>query len=82
MFDRTVRLFARHVDGGLITRETIHGELGEACAGKIRGRDNSDETVLIWHRGLSTSDIALGYAMLEKAKKLGIGSTLPYAVHS
>ena len=72
----------RHVDGGLITRETIHGELGEACAGKIRGRDNNDETVLIWHRGLSTSDIALGYAMLEKAKKLGIGSTLPYAVHS
>ncbi len=69
----------RHVDSGKITRESIHGELGEICAGNLAGRENDDETCLFWHRGLSISDIALGVAMLNKADKLGIGHTLPYA---
>ena len=69
----------RHVDSGRVTRESIHGELGEICAGKIAARENEEETCLFWHRGLSTSDIALGIAMLEKADKMGIGHTLPYA---
>jgi ornithine cyclodeaminase len=70
--------FRRHVDSGQITRETIHGELGQVCAGRLPGRERDDETILFWHRGLSTSDIALGVAMLEKAKRLGIGQTLVY----
>lgn len=69
----------RQVDNGRITRGSIHGELGEICAGKIPPRENDAETCLFWHRGLSTSDIALGIALLEKADKLGIGQTLPYA---
>ncbi len=68
----------RHVDSGKVTQESIQGELGEICAGKVAGREHDDETILFWHRGLSTSDIALAYAMLEKAKKLGIGRELPY----
>jgi alanine dehydrogenase len=69
----------RHVDSGRVTRDSIHGELGEICAGRIPGRESNGETCLLWHRGLSTSDIALGCAMLEKAERLGIGHTLPYA---
>jgi len=69
----------RQVDSGRITRESIHGELGEICAGRIPARENDAETCLFWHRGLPTSDIALGIALLEKADKLGIGQTLPYA---
>lgn len=69
----------RHVDSGKITRETIHGEMGDICAGKIPGRESDAETILFWHRGLSTSDIALGHAMLAKAARLGIGRELPYA---
>jgi len=69
----------RHVDSGKVTRETIHGELGEIVADKIPGREDREETILFWHRGLSTSDIALGHAMLEKAERLGIGQTLRYA---
>lgn len=69
----------RHVDSGRVTRESIHGELGEICAGKISGREHDDETCLLWHRGLSTSDIALGLALLDKAERRGIGHTLPYA---
>jgi alanine dehydrogenase len=69
----------RHVDSGKVTRESIHGELGSICANKIPGRESDDESCLFWHRGLSTSDIALGIAMLEKAEKLGLGQDLPYA---
>ena len=43
------------------------------------GRERDDETILFWHRGLSLSDIALGHAMLEKAKALGLGQRLRYA---
>lgn len=70
--------FRRHVDRGQISRETIHGELGNIVAGQIAGRESADETILLWHRGLSTSDIALGHAMLQKAARLGIGQTLVY----
>ena len=44
----------------------------------ITCQEDSDETILFWHRGLPTSDIALGWAMLEKAKRLGIGTVLDY----
>ena len=68
-----------HIDAGLISESNVHAELCDIVAGKKKGRENDDETILFWHRGLSLSDIALGAAMLAKAKKLGIGTTLPYA---
>ena len=68
----------RHVDEGRVTRDTIHGEIGSVCANELTGRESDDETILFWHRGLSTSDIALGWAMLEKAKRLNIGTVLDY----
>jgi alanine dehydrogenase len=67
-----------HVDAGLLTRETLHAELGEIVAGARPGRERPGETIVFWHRGLSLSDIALGHAMLEKAQRLGIGQTLRY----
>ena len=69
----------RHVDQGLLTRETLHAELGEMVAGRRPGREAPEETILFWHRGLSTTDVALGYALVEKARRLGIGQTLRFA---
>ncbi|MGE3871549.1 MAG: ornithine cyclodeaminase family protein [Parvibaculaceae bacterium] len=68
-----------HIDQGLVSEATVHGELAEIVVGKKPGRERDDETILFWHRGLSLSDIALGAAMLDKARKLGIGQTLVYA---
>jgi ornithine cyclodeaminase len=68
-----------HVDAGKLTEATLHAELGEIVAGRKPGRERDDETILLWHRGLSLSDIALGHAMLEKARALGIGQRLRYA---
>jgi ornithine cyclodeaminase len=67
-----------HVDAGKLSASTLHAELGEIVAGRKRGRERDDETILLWHRGLSLSDIALGAAMLAKAKRMGIGQRLRY----
>jgi alanine dehydrogenase len=67
-----------HIDSGRLTRDTLHAELGEIVAGTRPGRERPGETIVFWHRGLSLSDIALGHAMLEKARRLGIGETLRY----
>lgn len=68
-----------HINAGKISEDSFYAEIGEIAAGLKHGRENDDETILFWHRGLSTSDIALGAAMLSKAKSMGIGHTLPYA---
>ncbi len=68
-----------HVEAGKLTRETLHAELCEIVAGQKPGRESDEEVILFWHRGLSLSDIALGHAMLEKARRLGLGQALRYA---
>ena len=64
---------------GKLHEGRFHAELGQVVAGLRPGRERDDETILFWHRGLSLSDIALGYAMLEKAAALGIGQRLRFA---
>jgi ornithine cyclodeaminase len=68
-----------HVNAGKLSADTLHAELGEIVAGRKPGRERDDETILLWHRGLALSDIALGAAMLDKAHRLGIGQRLRYA---
>jgi len=68
-----------HVDSGKLTAESLHAELGQIVAGVKPGRESDEETILFWHRGLSLSDIALGHAMLVKARGLGIGQRLRFA---
>ena len=69
----------RHVDEGKLTRENLYAELGDIVVGTKPGRESDEETILFWHRGLSTSDISLGCTMLDKAEKLGLGQRLRYA---
>ncbi len=68
-----------HVEAGLLSEATLHAELGQIVAGLKPGRESDAETILLWHRGLSLSDIALGHAMLAKAARLGIGQKLRFA---
>jgi ornithine cyclodeaminase len=68
----------RHVDEGRLHEGNLHAELGEIVAGKKPGRERDDETILFWHRGLALSDIALGCAMVDKARRLGLGRTLRF----
>ncbi|HUK10539.1 MAG TPA: ornithine cyclodeaminase family protein [Stellaceae bacterium] len=68
-----------HVESGRLSEQTLYGELGQIVAGAKAGRENDRETILLWHRGLGITDIALGHTMLEKAARLGIGQSLVFA---
>jgi alanine dehydrogenase len=68
-----------HVESDRLTQETLHAELGQIVAGRKPGRENDGETNLLWHRGLSITDIALGHALLVKAGKMGVGQKLRFA---
>jgi len=68
-----------HIKAGKIDRSSFYAEIGEIAAGVKPGRQSDDQTILFWHRGLATSDIALGVYMLEKAREMGIETRLPYA---
>jgi ornithine cyclodeaminase len=68
-----------HVDSDRLTERNLYAELGQVVAGIKPGRESDSETILLWHRGLSITDIALGHALLEKAARLGIGQKLRFA---
>ncbi len=68
-----------HINAGKITESSFYAEIGEIVAGLKPGRESADETILFWHRGLATSDIALGAFMLEKARTMGLVKKLRYA---
>jgi ornithine cyclodeaminase/alanine dehydrogenase-like protein (mu-crystallin family) len=68
----------RHVDEGLLTRDTLHAELGDIIAGHAVGRELPEERILFWHRGLATSDIAVAHLILRRAEAAGVGTLLTY----
>jgi alanine dehydrogenase len=67
-----------HVDAGILNEETLYGEMAEIVAGKKPGRESDDERILFWHRGLATTDVAVGQALYERAVERGVGTMLPY----
>jgi alanine dehydrogenase len=67
-----------HVDSGRLSAQSLHAELGQIVAGLRPGREGPDERILLWHRGLSILDIAVGYLILTKAEQLGVGTMLRY----
>ena len=66
-----------HVEAGRLSEATLHAELARSSPAASPDARATTETILFWHRGLSLSDIALGHAMLEKARQLGIGTRTP-----
>jgi alanine dehydrogenase len=68
----------RHVDSGRLSPESLHAELGQIVAGQRPGREHADERILLWHRGLSILDVAVGALILRRAEEAGIGTMLRY----
>ena len=67
-----------HVDSGRLSAATLHAELGQVVAGLRPGRERPDERILLWHRGLSILDIAVGALVLRRAEAAGAGTMLRY----
>lgn len=68
----------RHVDTGRLTPETLYAQLGEIVSGQKPGRENDDERILFWHRGLSILDVAVAHLILTKAEQAETGTMLRY----
>ena len=67
-----------HVEAGLLNEETLHAEFHEVLTGRKPGRERDGELIVFWHRGLSITDVALGYLLVERARERGLGTTLRY----
>ena len=58
---------------GKITPEQIYGSLGEIAAGKKPGRTDAAEITVFDSTGLIIQDLALGYAVYQRARESGLG---------
>lgn len=67
-----------HVDTGRLSPETLYAQLGEIVSGQKPGRENDDERILFWHRGLSILDVAVAHLILTKAEQTETGTMLRY----
>lgn len=67
-----------HIAAGLLPRERVHAELGQIVAGHKAGRERADERILFWHRGLSTTDIAVAHLIWRRAEAEDLGAILTY----
>ena len=62
------------IESGELTRETLHGEIGEVVDGAVSGREHGDGIIVYWHRGFAISDIMLGTRVLAEAEARGVGT--------
>jgi alanine dehydrogenase len=67
-----------HVEAGLLSESNLHAELAEIVVGRKPGRESPSERILFWHRGLATSDIAVGELLYRRALQADIGTLLDY----
>ena len=69
----------RHVDEGRLHEGNLHAELGQIVAGlETRAASATTKRSCSGIAGCRLSDIALGCALLDKAKRMGCGQTLRF----
>ena len=59
---------------GLMTEDHIYAELGEIAAGLKPGRTSPEEVTLFKSVGVAVQDVAAASAVLEAARRLGLGT--------
>ena len=75
---RPLRRAARARRGRPGHRRVDRGRARRRRRGDAAGRESPGERILFWHRGLATTDIALGQAILDRAVERDVGTLLPY----
>jgi ornithine cyclodeaminase/alanine dehydrogenase len=63
--------------GFLPTIERAHGELADLVAGKSPGRTDTRQRTMALFLGLAIEDVVTGVRILERARRLEIGTELP-----
>ena len=66
------------LESGLITKETVHAEIGQIIAGKKPGRETPDEIIVYDATGTALQDTAAAALCYEKAVEKGIGQFVDF----
>ena len=61
------------LEAGLMTEADVHAEIGEIVAGKKKGRETADETIVYDATGTAIQDTAAAILVYEKAEARDIG---------
>jgi ornithine cyclodeaminase/alanine dehydrogenase len=58
----------------IITKEDIHGEIGEILLGKKPGRENDEEITIFDSTGMAIQDNTTSYKIYQNAKENNVGT--------
>ncbi len=61
---------------GVLSRDTLHAELGEIVAGRRPGREHPAERIVARIEGLASQDVLLGHWVLDQARRRQMGTRL------
>jgi ornithine cyclodeaminase/alanine dehydrogenase-like protein (mu-crystallin family) len=61
------------IEAGLMTRESVHGEIGEVVAGRVPARVAADEIFVFDSTGTALQDVAAAALVYERARETGHG---------
>ncbi len=64
------------IQQGVITKEHIHGELGDLVSGKISSRETEDEITVFKSVGLAVQDLITADLVLKIAQEKNLGTSL------
>lgn len=64
------------IQQGIITKDHIHGELGELVTGKISSRENDEEITVFKSVGLAVQDLITADLVLKIAQENNLGTSL------
>ncbi len=64
------------IEAGVMTTEQVYADLADIVAGKMPGRENSDETIVFDSTGIALQDVAAAVAIYEGAAGLPADSAL------
>lgn len=64
----------RLIETGRLTREMIHGEMGDVAAGNLPGRESDEEIIVAGLIGLGTHDVACAAHVVDSVLQAGQGT--------
>ena len=63
---------------GRLTQAGVHAQLGEIVAGSRPGREDAAETIVATLIGMGAEDVAVGEAVLQRARETGLGQRFDF----
>jgi len=66
------------IEANLMTKDDVHGELGEVVAGRKPGRSSADQIIIFDSTGMALQDVIVAAAVYEKAVSNCLGQSVDF----